>query len=201
MSRRIFLDVGGNVGQSLEEAVKPCWRFDHLWSFEPMAEEAAVLAERFGGLANVTVCPYGLLDRSGWVPVYGTNACIEASIWPQKTDVDADVIHLCPMVEASEFFRANIAADDYVIMKLNCEGAEVLILDNLADSGELDKVGAAMIDPDINRVPGEEQTLVDLLARFEAIGFDRYQMADRVMKGDTHQDRIAHWLSGLGVHL
>ena len=35
VARRVFLDVGGHVGETLAEVVKPRWAFDRIWTFEP----------------------------------------------------------------------------------------------------------------------------------------------------------------------
>jgi FkbM family methyltransferase len=194
----IFLDVGAHEGQTLDEVTKPGYRFNRVYAFEPMPAQYGQLVDRFGGDPRVTLCKFGLADRTGTLSLYGDNTAMEASLHPTKRDVDASVVTECRFVRASEFFAENVAAGDIVVVKLNCEGAEIVILGDLIDSGEIWKLANVMIDFDIRKVAGFEHQEHELLDRFAGIGFDRYSLCDDVMVGATHQDRIANWLRVAG---
>jgi hypothetical protein len=105
---------------------------------------------------------------------------------------------MCEFRSVSEFFENNIQDDDVVIMKLNCEGSEVIIVNNLLDTGQIKKVYNMMIDFDIRKVDGHESDADDLLKRFEKVNFTNFSLVD-VMKGETHTERIANWLSTLDL--
>lgn len=194
---KVFVDVGANVGQTLEEAMKAKWHFGRLYAFEPMWDAFWQLAAAYGEDPHVDLLPYGLSDHDGPCPVYGTNEILEASIWPTKSDVDASVVATCEMLDAGKWFKEEIDPDDYVVVKLNCEGAEIPILDSLIASEQIHTIDAMMIDFDIRRVIGreeEEQRVIDAMRR---VGFTNYKLCEQVMVGATHQDRIANWLGGL----
>lgn len=196
----IFLDVGAHNGQTLQEVVLPGYGFETIYAFEPMPTQYEILVERFARDPRVRIFNYGLADSTGPRPVYGDNSRLEASIYSTKEDVDADVVTECAFYSASEFFRDYIPVGGTVIVKLNCEGAEVPILRDLADSGEIWKATNVMIDFDIRRVVGYETEAAAVIERLDAIGFDRYCLAEDVMGGDpldTHQQRISRWLRGL----
>jgi FkbM family methyltransferase len=197
----IFLDVGAHDGQTLEEVVKPVWGFDRIWSFEPMPAQYSNLVRSFGGEARVELCDYGLAAATGTMAMFGGNDRMEASVYPAKNDVDASVVTECRFVEASEFFRAAVPAGEPVIVKLNCEGSEVAILNNLLDSGEISKVTDVMIDFDVRKVVGMEHHEAGLLSRFRTAGFTNFSLSDDVMVGATHQARIGNWLRSLGTRL
>ena len=120
---------------------------------------------------------------------------MEASIFAAKNDVNPIDTMPCAIVEASNWFFRNITEDDTVIMKLNCEGSEIPIMNNLIDSGEIWKLHNVMLDFDIRKVPGMEHCEVDLMTKMAEIGFARYSLCDSVMIGKTHQNRIGNWLS------
>jgi FkbM family methyltransferase len=123
-SKRIFLDVGGHAGQTLNEIVSGKYDFDEIYCFEPMPREYGVLIERFKNdiLKNkLKVVNYGLLDKTEERNIYGTNNDMGASIYQEKYDLDNKYMStLCSFVEASEFFKNNISDGDLVTMKLNC---------------------------------------------------------------------------------
>ncbi len=189
----VFLDCGSHNGHTLEEVTKPQYDFDLIIGFEPMPREYLELVERFGKTPRVRLYNFGLSDRTGSAPVYGTNDNLGASLFAAKNDVEPDVITECDFVEASEFVR-QLESDD-VILKLNCEGAEVPILHNLIDTGAIHRLRNVMIDWDVRKIPGMEREEQAILARLAAAGFDRVSLCDNVMVGPDHQARIANWLS------
>lgn len=196
VGRLVSLDVGAHDGQTLEEVTKPHYPFDRIYAFEPMPREFGHLVDRFGDVDHVTLCPYGLAGKTGTLAVYGTNDEMEASLYAAKTDVDETVVTECEFVAAGEWFHLHVTVEDTVIVKLNCEGAEVDILDDLIDSEAIGMVDHVMIDFDIRKVEGEDRQEARVLSRLRQIGFDRYATAKQVMVGKTHQDRIANWLRG-----
>lgn len=197
MGDRVFLDVGAHEGQTLAEVVKPQWAFDRIYAFEPMPRQLKVLEEGYRDCDQVYLRDYGLADKTAVLPVYGKNDGMEASLFAAKRDVDETFVTKCLFVRASQWFESNVAHEDTVICKLNCEGAEVTILNDLIDSGEIHKLDHVMIDFDIRKVTGEEHREPDVLERLWRVGFDRFSLSENVMVGETHQDRIAHWLGTL----
>lgn len=196
---KIFLDVGTHEGQTLEEVVKPHYAFDHIMGFEPMPKQCYEAQVRFAGVGNLAVYRFGLSDKTRTANLYGSNNNLESSIFAEKNDADENIITQCEFKEASEFFRSQIPTEATVIMKLNCEGAEIPILNNLIDSGEIWKVSNVMIDFDIRKVRGMEHEAQKVLNRMIEIGFERFSLCEDVMIGETHQNRIANWLKIIGV--
>jgi hypothetical protein len=136
----------------------------------------------------------GLAERDGVRGVYGDNQGMEASIYADKTDVDDSVVTVCDFLDASAFF-AGLSGD--VVVKLNCEGSECLILDRLIDTGDIWTITHLMVDFDVRKIPGQKHRERDTLAKLQGIGFDRFALSETVMIGETHQDRIRHWLGTL----
>jgi FkbM family methyltransferase len=201
MKRKVFLDVGGHEGQTLNEVLSGKYSFDKVYCFEPMPKEHDFLVRNFteiGRPHNLEVLNYGLLDVTEERNIYGTNEDMAASIYKEKHDVgNREHETLCKFVSSSEFFKEHIDQDDLVIVKLNCEGSEVIIVDELLKSGEISKVDNMMLDFDIRKVPGREHEADELLQRLHDNNFTRYSLVHDVMIGDTHEGRIANWLSTL----
>lgn len=198
MEPLVFLDVGAHVGQTLEEVVKPEYGFDAIYAFEPMPAQYATLVERFGDDRRVRLLPFGLARSTGKRRLFGLNDQMEASLYARKRDVDPKAVTVCSFVEASAWFQALGPDPRRLVVKLNCEGAEVEILENLIDSGEIWKITNVVIDFDVRKVRGMEAAEPRLLERLARIGFDRHRLFEDVMgDGETHQARIANWLRGV----
>lgn len=194
----VFLDVGGSTGQTLEEVVKPRYKFRTIYSFEPMPTEFDILVRDYNSNQRVVLCDYGLNDVTAEMDMYGDNSFLGASNIPNHFSEDQSIVTRCSFIEASSFFRRHLTFNDVVVMKLNCEGGEVAILNNLIDSGEIWKLTNVMIDFDIRRAfDGLEYLEIATLQRLSEIGFTRYSLCEQVMTGDTHQERIANWLDSV----
>jgi FkbM family methyltransferase len=201
MRRKIFLDVGGHEGQTLNEVLSGKYSFDKVYCFEPMPREYNFLVENFSSIGEpygLEILNYGLLDTTGERIIYGTNEDMAASIYKEKRDVgNRHNETLCKFVSSSEFFEEHINDEDLVIMKLNCEGSEIMIANSLLDSGEIKKVDNMMLDFDIKKVPGKEQEADELIDRLNVSNFKGYSLVGDVMIGNTHESRIGNWLSTL----
>lgn len=190
----IFLDVGAHEGQTLEEVVKPQYGFTHIHAFEPMVDQWQTANFRYGWRENVTVHHCGLAYEDGLFPLYGNNHAMDATLFKEKRDTpDPEHVTVCRFRDASEVFRS-LPAGEGLVVKLNCEGGEIQILDSLIDSGEIHRVEDVMIDFDIRKVPGREQEERRIVQKLAEAGFDRYHLCEDVMRGQTHQERIAAWL-------
>lgn len=192
----VFLDVGAHSGQTLDEVLKPGYGFHRIYAFEPMPVQANYISEHYLKDERLRVCHYGLSDQTGSVLIYGSNDRCEASMYARKRDVNPNHVTVCQMVEASEWFRDNLEGDECVLMKFNCEGAEVPILNNLMDSGEIWKVSHMVITFDCRYIAGEERHEQELKDRLATIGYDRWVSSDDAYAPHTqpHTEKIAQWL-------
>jgi FkbM family methyltransferase len=192
---KIFLDVGAHEGSSLHAVRDPKYGFDRIYCFEPAPgcwpTLEAVRDER------VTVCRFGLWDRTCEHALYDPGSR-GASLFEDKFR-STPAAEPARFVRATDWFRDQLAADDEIYLKLNCEGAECDIVEDLLDSGELEHVRSVMIDPDVRKIPSlahREQLLRD---RLMASGLTNYLMEEDVMVGDTHRARIQNWLRVAGA--
>ena len=197
--RIVFLDVGGHFGQTLEEVLKPLYAFDVVYCFEPFPSHAKVIRENFAD-PRLKLLDYGLSNVTGPLEFHSAgDDDMGASVKKRDGETKA-IVTRCDFVRASEFFRDHVEADDLVVMKLNCEGSECDILNDLMDSGEISKIDNVMIDFDVRKFPHLVDEEPKLMKRMADIGFTSFSLCDRVMKGRTHQKRIAHWLRSIPWH-
>ncbi len=191
----VFLDVGAHEGSSLHAVRDPKYGFDRIYCFEPAPAcwpaLEAVRDER------VTVCRFGLWDRTCEHALYDPGSR-GASIFEDKFRSTPGT-EPARFVRATDWFRDQLAADDEIYLKLNCEGAECDIVEDLLDSGELDRVRSVMIDPDVRKIPSLAHREQHLRDRLTASGLTNYVMEEDVMVGDTHRARIQNWLRVAGA--
>ena len=167
--------------------------FDRIYAFEPMPKQFAELDRRFG--RAVTALNFGLSNRTGCRNVYGSNENLEASVFSSGATVDGETATDCEFVAASDWFRENLTDEDKVWAKINCEGSETDILDDLVESGEIWKLHAVTICFDAENIPGQEHRAQQTRHNLDAIGFHipRWQLF-AAAQGPTHRARLADWL-------
>jgi FkbM family methyltransferase len=192
---KVFLDVGAHEGATLNAVRDPKYRLDRIYCFEPAGScwpaLEAVRDER------VTICRFGLWDRTCEHPLYDPGS-VGASLFAEKFGATPSE-QMSRFVRATDWFRQNLVAAHEIYLKLNCEGAEYDIVEDLLESNELERVRAVMIDPDVRKIPSRAHREGEVRARLAASGLTNYFMEEDVMIGETHRARIQNWLRVAGA--
>jgi FkbM family methyltransferase len=186
---KIFLDVGCHLGETLDEVIKDYHTFDKIVAFEPSTTCFRVIEQKY---KNVILCNFGLSNRTGQCILYDTGG-MGASIFPDKNDLESNFNEPINIVNASGWISKNTSVDDTIYLKLNCEGSECDIIEDLIRTGVYDRISHIMIDFDVRKIPSQshrQNQILNLLS-----GKKNYHVCENVMIGATHQDKIRNWLS------
>ncbi len=84
----------------------------------------------------------------------------------------------CRFVRASEWIRWNVSDGDWVVLKMNCEGCECDILDDLLDSGEWRKLAHVLCDFDVRKSPSQAHRRADTLAKVGRMGIPNFHVCE-----------------------
>lgn len=189
--RRVFLDVGAWRGQATAAALDPEFNFDWVVAFEPASPNWPYLEKitdhRFNfrryGLWNTTCL------KDLWYPGFKG-----AGLWPKDYATTGDS-ELCQFRWASGWFQDNIQPTDAVWLKLNCEGAEYDILNDLMDSGEFNKVTYLLVSfhgvPKLPMFQGHE---INLRIRLRQRAFSRLTAYNEMPPNNRHTEMVKEWL-------
>lgn len=184
---KTFLDVGAHMGQTLAAVMSS--DFDRIVCFEPAPACWPVLR----GLADsrVSVERFGLWNRTCDAPLFQPGT-MGAGLW-KKDRATVDETQVCKFVRASDWMACTVGAFEQVFLKLNCEGAECDILDDLLDSGQFANVSFVMIDFDVRKIASMKHRQAEVMERLAAYTFPRVAGKESRV-GATHAERIQHWL-------
>lgn len=198
---KIFLDVGGHLGQTLREVIDARYGFDKIYCFEP-APSCWSAIEAIGD-PRIELCRFGLWKETCRNELHGAGG-MGASIYADAdalTD-DAETARgakvSIDLVRATDWLASHVAPGDVVFMKLNCEGAECDVIEDLLDSRRLGQIYNVMIDFDIRHVASMRWRERVVRKRLRAAGLTNVCFTEDVMVGETHQSRIRHWLREVG---
>ena len=191
---RVLLDVGAHVGETLKPALDRRYHFDRIVCFEPVRSLCPILEK----LADerVQICAFGLWNETTHRPLYGAGA-IGGTLF--SNPVQHEQGHLVELRRARDWFQEHISNDDEVYLKLNCEGSECDILDDLLDSNEIRKVKSALVDFDVRKIPSLVHREGEIRERLNRAGYSGVLYLKERYKGPTHTATVENWLRSAGA--
>ena len=148
---RIFIDIGGHKGHSVLAALDPIFSFDKIYSFEPNANLAAEIRKIKD--PRLTVICAGLGDRFEKAILYRSGTLSGSFFQDGPEFGGTGRQEVATVLKSGEILPALIPSGSFVRIKLNCEGAEIAILQNLIDLGCADLAMWALIDFDAEKIP------------------------------------------------
>lgn len=189
--KKIFLDVGCHFGETLDEVIKPEYNFDRIYAFEPSIDNYTLLQKYNSDI--VSIHNIGLSNISSVVNLYDAGSG-GASIYSDKCDLDnPNKIEKITLIEASKWITENIDLNDKIYLKLNCEGSECDIIENLLCNNIYDSMNHIMVDFDVRKIPSQRYRQYEILDKLK--DKRNFSICENVMIGNTHQEKIRNWLS------
>jgi FkbM family methyltransferase len=128
--KKIFLDCGGNIGQSIDNFKNSAMYSPDfiMYSFEPNP----IVNAKYRNRKDIT-----FLDRAVWINDSMINLYISkrhgyvgSSLMAGKTSGRLDLVHplVVQALDLSKWIMDNFEKTDYIILKMDVEGAEYDIL-------------------------------------------------------------------------
>jgi FkbM family methyltransferase len=192
--QRVFLDIGAHTGETLAEVSRPLYGFDRIVCFEPSPRCFAALEAQAAGDPRIEICRFGLGDGRRQLQLYSSGQDSATTLGGE-----ADGSETVLLEDASEWVRRQLNPADLIVAKLNCEGGEVAILRSWIRSGLIEIFYSVMITFDIRNFKPLRHQEGELRAELRGLGVANTCFADDVMRGPSHQRRIAHWLGLFGL--
>jgi FkbM family methyltransferase len=150
---KYFLDCGSRIGESIE---KFFGMYDNakdfsIFMFEPnpVCYDLLCSNPRFTKHEKM---PFAVSNRNGKAKLWGcvkTNTSVGATLEHSKADwdkIESDDFVEVELMDLSTFIINNFSFNDYIILKLNIEGAEYDVLEGLLRSGAADKISQYYVD-------------------------------------------------------
>lgn len=191
---RIFVDVGAHYGETLDVALDPRWGFDRIYSLEP-AMDCQRLLSRFRD-SRLILDGRGLSNRDGTADLYGAGL-LGGSVYADKPQGDGGGIETITLVRASSWMRDRTSPGDEVFLKLNCEGSEVDVLEELLSSDALDVVRSIYVDFDVRKIPSQAHRQATIEAALKSAGIAYFVPGDL---GSAGNPAVRAWLATSLTH-
>jgi FkbM family methyltransferase len=142
MGKKIFIDCGAHCGESILEAKLRFGTDIQVYSFEANPNLANGLIDYFKNDHSITVENKAVWIEKSFVEFYlSTSWSDGSSIYKEKKSggVSENLLVKVPSFDLSSFINS-FDKDDYIILKLDIEGAEYEVLNKLINDGTIHRV-------------------------------------------------------------
>ena len=144
-----FYDGGANTGQTFEwYLLKGQFADHHVVCFEPSPRNLSALATTCralrGQFASITIVP-AALGKPGLHRFYEGKTPMGDSLIASRAGTDSLTIET-PTISLSVYLQTHTKPGDTVRLKLDVEGSEIDVLEDLLDFGALDRVSQVLVE-------------------------------------------------------
>ena len=155
-SRKIFIDCGANTGKVLENAMKKRKGFE-FYAFEPQPE-LVELGNRIK--TGYPFVPFHFYPKAVWTDDGKLNFFL-ATTWADNfkggstllaghTQNQCNIDYQHPVsvesIDFSKWLSNTFRPDDYLVIKMDIEGAEYDVLEKMIDKGTIDFVNELIVE-------------------------------------------------------
>ncbi len=192
--KTIYIDIGSRGGQQIEWALRSV---DYAYGFEPSPLSYDEISRIFANNPKVILHPFGLWNQTCKIEMFNEGAAGGTIFRDYQSTGPVPKKAMVKMVRASDWFRDNLTEPAKIIVKINCEGGECDILNDLLDSGEYDKVHTCLVDFDVRKCPSKRHEESKLLARLKSLGIINV-LPYMMINDNTLLDRKIIWKNVFG---
>ena len=196
---KIFLDIGSHEGETLLEVTKEKYSFDKIFCFEPSRVCLDKLKKFSDEDDRISICEFGLSNRNQDAELFLPGS-LGGTIFKDDTRaLGKEKVEKIKLRDANEWFANNVSADDYLVVKTNCEGSEVDIIDSLIDGNFMKNIYSFLITFDIREHKEFAYREIEIRKRLKKEKLKNFCFSDDVMIGLSHEKRIENWLKLFGI--
>lgn len=170
--RSVFIDGGAHLGETLTDFRLSALRHWHAWDVYAFEANPALIPEitRF---PHVHIVDKAIWTEDGSVEFFVGATTQSSSILGHKSTGDlARAPIRVPSVDFGRWLRDNVTRDDYVMVKLDIEGAEYAVLDKMLLDGSVELVDKFLIEFHNKKVGVSAARDAEIMAALAARGIE-----------------------------
>lgn len=154
--RKIFLDIGGFDGVSAEffRNTHPQGKEFEIHTFECDKRNILTIEMiNYNKKLDIKLIKKAAWNENGIVRYYYGNTD-GGTMFPSKTtgNIKPEDYYEVECVDIAEYIEQNFSKDDYIILKMNCEGAEYVIIPHLKERGLIDWIDKWYVQWHMNHI-------------------------------------------------
>ena len=170
--RKVFIDGGAHKGESIDKFNSCFIRSDEfeIYSFEPNALFGEIILQKG---KNVRLNQKAIWIEDGEIQFYGTDVPHRSdgcSVVYEKNNISRTNPINVESIDFSHWLEQNFSKEDFIILKLDIEGAEYKVLDRMIDNGTIDYVDLLYVEFHASKMVGYAEFHKELLEKLKTSG-------------------------------
>ena len=151
---KVFVDIGAYNGDTLDLALK--YGYNEIHCLEPAKKHHLILAEKADiPYPHIHIHEHALGLKYQKTALYGAGSDGATVFKGKKVAVNS--VETVEVFPAGDWFKVWTKREDQVHVKINVEGAEIPILNDLINTNQIHRVKELCVFYDCMKVPGHEQ--------------------------------------------
>lgn len=149
---KILIDCGASNGSAIEELDGTYGGFDKIYAIEPNPEN---IRQINSDSSRLTTLEAAISTSDGDVRLFLSEQYDGSTLYPSKLSgrIDQDNFITVKAIDFSEWLARNVTANDYVVCKMDVEGAEFDVLEHLLKTKRMRLIDILLVEWHPSRFP------------------------------------------------
>lgn len=147
--QNLLIDIGAHFGEALEETLRPIYKIDRVYAIEPSSVAIKKLL-RFND-KRLKIYPIAVSNYNGEANLFGAGS-VGGGLFSDKQR-NWKNIEIVNVFMFSEWAISNLRKTDNIFIKINVEGSELFILQEIIKIYKKINIKSILLSIDIEKVP------------------------------------------------
>jgi FkbM family methyltransferase len=149
---KILIDCGASNGSAIKELDKKYGMFDKIYAIEPNPENIRQINSDNSKLVKLEAA---ISTAYGNVKLYLSEQYDGSTLYPNKLSgrINCDNFVEVKAIDFSDWLAQNVNPDDYVVCKMDVEGAEFDVLEHLLQTKKMALIDVLLVEWHPSRFP------------------------------------------------
>lgn len=194
---KVFLDVGAHNGQTLSFVLQSGCKFEKIYCFEP----SSICIPKIQKLANdqTEINQFGFGKENKVTELFMSGE-VGASIFDDKSGINKELVESVRIVRISDWVKNNLNKNNINIMKINVEGGEIDIIEDLIETNLISYFYSILIHFDVRKIPSQRHREWETRTKIRKLKIKNVCYAEDVTKTRSEGEGIQYWFRLIGLY-
>lgn len=147
--QNLLIDIGAHFGEALEEILRPIYKIDSVYAIEPSSVGIKKLL-KFKD-ERLKIYPFAVSNYNGEANLFSAGA-VGGGLYSDKK-MHWKNTEIVNVYKFSEWANSNLNGSDNIFIKINVEGSEYFILQEILEIYKQFNIKSILLSIDIEKVP------------------------------------------------
>lgn len=153
---KILIDCGASNGSAIGEMISRYGEFDKIYAIEPNPDNARQIETNGSKIVKLEVA---ISTAYGKSKLFFSERFDGSTLYITKKsgNIRADNFIEVETIDFSDWLAKNVVRDNYVVCKMDVEGAEFDVLEHLLETKQIDLIDVLLVEWHVSRFPNQWQ--------------------------------------------